>query len=130
MDVSTRNRLFSLGDIDRDDVWPRLTEFEAQAATFRFSFGLDTLPEEPGILLVRGPRQYGKSTWLELMLRDTLEDFGPGSAYFLSGDDLTDDRDLEAQIAALIPLYRPDARVKRLFVDEISAVARWEQALK
>jgi hypothetical protein len=29
---------------------------------------------------VRGPRQFGKSTWLEHQLRATLERFGPGTA--------------------------------------------------
>lgn len=66
MDVNTRNQLFAKGEIDRSDLWPKITEYEEQARTFRFAFGLDNLPEEAGIILIRGPRQYGKSTWLEL----------------------------------------------------------------
>lgn len=130
MDVNEKNRLLSTGRIDRDDLWPRIVEYEARARTFRFSFGLDELPEEPGIILVRGPRQYGKSTWLELELRDTVERFGPGSAYFLNGDDLTDADDLEQRIAEVVGLFRPDAATRRLFIDEISAVASWETAVK
>jgi predicted AAA+ superfamily ATPase len=130
MDVNTRNGLFSRGEIDRIDLWPKIAEYEDQPRTFRFTFGLDELPGEPGILLIRGPRQYGKSTWLELALRDTLLQNGPGSAYFLNGDDIADEGDLERQISTLLPLFRPDARVKRLFVDEISAVSRWERTLK
>jgi len=130
MDVNTRNRLFSTGDIDRIDLWPKIAEYEDQARTFRFTFGLDELPAQPGILLIRGPRQYGKSTWLELALRDTLLENGPGSAYFLNSDDIADEDDLEGHITTLLPSFRPDARVKRLFVDEISAVPRWERALK
>src|SRR5262249_53007421 len=125
MDVNTRNRLFASGDLDRSDLWPKITEYEEQPRTFRFSFGLDALPDEPGIILVRGPRQYGKSTWLELELRDTLEAHGPGSAGFLNGDDVTDAHELESRIVDLLATLRPDATVKRLFIDEISAVPNW-----
>lgn len=130
MDVNTRNRLFSTGDIDREDLWPKLTELETQPCTFRFTFGLDELPAEPGIILIRGPRQYGKSTWLELKLKETLEENGRGSAYFLNGDDIADDDELAARIAEISPSFNPDARSKRLFIDEISAVPRWERGLK
>jgi hypothetical protein len=130
MDVNARNRLFSTAEIDRIDLWPKIAEYEDQPRTFRFTFGLGQLPEQPGILLIRGPRQYGKSTWLELALRDTLRQNGPGSAYFLNGDDIADEDDLEGQITTLLPSFQPDARVKRLFVDEISAVPRWERGLK
>ena len=94
MNVNDRNNLFSNGNIDRDDLWPKITEFQSQAITFRFSFGLDKLPCEPGVIIIRGPRQYGKSTWLEFALLDTLEEFGKGSAFFLNGDDIIDAKDL------------------------------------
>lgn len=84
----------------------------------------------PGILLIRGPRQYGKSTWLELQLRESLEKNGRGSAYFLNGDDIADDDELEARIVEIVPTFHPHAESKRLFIDEISAVPRWERALK
>ncbi|MDE0441036.1 MAG: AAA family ATPase [Gammaproteobacteria bacterium] len=130
MNVKERNRLLSAGQIDREDLWPRITEYEQRARTFRFSFGLDELPREPGVILVRGPRQYGKSTWLELELRETVQRFGPGTAYFLNGDELTTADDLERRIAEVVALFRPDARVRRLFIDEITAVADWETAIK
>ncbi len=41
MDVNNRNILFSKGEIDRDDLWPKITEYRDQPCTFRFSFGLD-----------------------------------------------------------------------------------------
>ena len=130
MDVKTRNELLAKGEIDRDDLWPRLVEFEERPRTFRFSFGLDELPEEPGVILVRGPRQYGKSTWLELMLRRTVEDHGPGSAYILNGDELSDALDLERHIVDSVAMFAPQTPVRRLFIDEITAVADWETAVK
>ena len=130
MDVNARNTLLASGQIDRDDLWPCIVEFEARPRQFRFSFGLDELPEAPGVILVRGPRQYGKSTWMELALRETIEDFGPGSAYVLNGDELSDAADLERNIAGLMSMFAPQARVRRLFIDEITAVPEWEKAVK
>lgn len=130
MDVNKRNSLFSKGEIDRDDLWPKITEYRDQPCTFRFNFGLDELPTEPGIILIRGPRQFGKSTWLELELRHTLEEHGAGSAYFLNGDDITDADELEMRVLEVVSLFRPEASVRRLFIDEISAVPSWERALK
>jgi hypothetical protein len=129
-DVNTRNRRFSTGDIDREDLWPRIAELDDQPCTFRFTFGLEKLPEEPGIILIRGPRQYGKSTWLERKLRDSLEENGRGSAYFLNGDEIADGDELEARILEVLPAFNPDAGSKRLFIDEISAVPGWARALK
>ena len=130
MDVNERNRLLSIGEVDREGLWPRIAEYKEMPHAFQFSFGLDALPEEPGIILVRGPRQYGKSTWLELELRLTLERFGPGTAYFLNGDELIDADDLEHRIAEIVGLFAPDAGVRRLFIDEITAVGKWETAMK
>jgi predicted AAA+ superfamily ATPase len=130
VDVNERNRQFAAGNINSPALFPKIQEYEELPRTFRFQFGLDELPAEPGIILIRGPRQYGKSTWLELKMRDTLADYGPGSAFFLNGDYLKDDAELEDRVRALVPLFRPDAVVKRLFVDEVSAVSNWERAFK
>ena len=45
---------------------------------------VDELPSQPGIITIRGARQIGKSTWLELQLNQTIEDYGLGSAFFLN----------------------------------------------
>ena len=58
MDVKTINRLLAEGNIDRDDMWPRIVEMESKAHQFRFEFGLNELPKEPGLIPIRGPRQY------------------------------------------------------------------------
>ena len=130
MDVNARNACLARGEIDRDDLWPCIIDYEQRPRTFRFSFGLDELPEEPGVILIRGPRQYGKSTWLELAAHDTVAEHGPGSAYILNGDELTDAADLERHIVDLVAMFSPDARVRRLFIDEITAVPDWETAVK
>jgi uncharacterized protein len=82
MDVKTINQLLAEGNIDRDDMWPRIIEMESKACQFRFEFGLNDLPTEPGLIIIRGPRQYGKSTWLDMNLRQSAEEFGKGSSYY------------------------------------------------
>jgi predicted AAA+ superfamily ATPase len=130
MDVNSRNQLFLEGRIDRQDLWPKITEYESSSATFRFDLGLKDLPQEPGLLLIRGPRQFGKSTWLELSLRDTLEDFGKGSAFYLNGDSILDPELFQEQLLRLEELFPKKTKVKRIFIDEVTSIKQWEKVLK
>ena len=130
MDVRTINRLLAEGNIDRDDMWPRIIEMESKAHQFRFDFGLDELPTEPGLIIIRGPRQYGKSTWLDTNLRWSAQEFGKGSSYYLNGDEIGTLDELAEEMTTLYSAYSKDAKVKRLFIDEITAVSNWEKAVK
>lgn len=130
MNVSEVNDALFRGEIDRTGVLPHSARLAARALRFEVDFGLRQLPEVPGILLIRGARQYGKSTWLEREIRASVERFGPGCAFYLNGDELRDSNELYAAIAELTPLFASAAPVKRLFIDEITAVAGWESALK
>lgn len=130
MDVKTVNTFLSQGEVDREDMWPRIVEMESKACQFRFEFGLEKLPTDPGLIVIRGPRQYGKSTWLDINLRRSVQDFGKGSAYYLNGDELADAEALASQMHSLYTAYHPDAKIRRLFIDEITAVPQWEKAVK
>jgi len=130
MDVKTINHLLAEGNIDREDMWPRIIEMESKAHQFRFEFGLDELPTEPGLIIIRGPRQYGKSTWLDTNLRWSAGDFGKGSSYYLNGDEIGTADELAEKMTNLYPAYSRDAKIKRLFIDEITAVPNWEKAVK
>lgn len=130
MDVRQFNDLLGRGEIDREDMWPRLVEYEAKAVGFRFEFGLDELPREPGLIVVRGPRQYGKSTWLDLELRDSVCRFGAGSAFYLTGDELYSQGEFHDRLLELEAAFAPDATVRRIFVDEVTAIPDWERAIK
>jgi predicted AAA+ superfamily ATPase len=130
MDVNTINHLLSEGNIDREDMWPRIVEMESKAAQFRFEFGLDELPTEPGLITIRGPRQYGKSTWLDTELKWTIQKFGKGTAFYLNGDELSSLDQLEEEMKALHSAYDKSAKVKRLFIDEITAIKDWQKAIK
>lgn len=130
MNVDDLNRALLEGRIDAPGIFPRLDALKEQSFVFHADFGLERLPEEPGVILVRGARQYGKSTWLEGQLRQTVEQHGPGSALFLDGDHCRDAEDLSRQISDTVQLFRQDAPVRRLFIDEITAVDGWEKGLK
>ncbi len=130
MNVKTINSLLAEGNCDREDMWPRIVEMESKAHQFRFEFGLNELPAEPGLIIIRGPRQYGKSTWLDMNLRQSAEEFGKGSAYYLNGDEIASADRLDLELSDLYASYSRDAGIKRLFIDEITAVPGWETAVK
>lgn len=130
MDARHTNAALSVGRVGERGLFPRLEALKHAAFRFKTSFGLDELPREPGMILVRGARQYGKSTWLEEQLRKTVTDFGPGTAFYLNGDELRGSRDLVEAIRTLLPLFSARAAVRRLFIDEITAIDDWETGLK
>lgn len=120
-----------LGSADAPLSWfPHLEQLARQSVTFAVDFGLPVLPTAPGVLSIRGPRQYGKSTWLEQQLRDSVLAGGPGSAFYLNGDHIADAAELVRELETLDAMFRRDAPHRRLFVDEITAVDGWEQAVK
>src|SRR5712691_6700556 len=130
VNVKQMNELLSRGEIDREDMWPRIVDYESKAVPFRFEFGLDELPRDPGLIVIRGARQMGKSTWLDLELRHTITEFGKGTAFYLNGDDLASEEELEAALLELDGSFARGAAVRRIFVDEVTAVPRWEKAVK
>jgi predicted AAA+ superfamily ATPase len=130
VNVDAMNQALAMGNLDLPGLFPRLEALRDAPAVFRVEMGLDALPMEPGVLLIRGARQYGKSTWLEAAVRDTVRQHGPGTAFFLDGDYVRDADHLSAEVLRLAAAYRANAPVRRLFIDEITAVADWERGLK
>src|SRR5437773_248813 len=101
MNVDEVNRCLLAGNLDLPGLFPRLEALSEAPAVFRLEFGLNHLPTEPGLILIRGARQFGKSTWLEGALRDTALQYGPGSALFLDGDYLRDADQLAKELSRL-----------------------------
>lgn len=130
MNVDERNRLFLTSSLERDDLWPKIKEYEGRRFQFRWEFGLDVLPEQPGVIIIRGPRQSGKSTWLELQLLDTLEKFNMGSAFFLNGDYIYSHEEFEQKLLELEISFSKKAKVKRIFIDEVTQIKNWERVVK
>lgn len=131
MNVNEKNKYLLERNHEFMDFWPKIREYSESRNPFFFEFALGReLPKEPGLIIIRGARQYGKSTWIDLCIRDTVEDFGIGSALYLNGDELDDDKNLEQEIVELENLFSKKSKIKRLFIDEISSVKNWEKAIK
>lgn len=130
MDIETINKNLIEGKLDSKTMFPHLFRLEQLPFVFEIDFGLETLTTEPGILLIRGPRQYGKSTWLESQVAATIKTFGPGSAFYLNGDFLPSFEDLADKLETLALSFPVNVKVKRIFVDEITAIRNWETVLK
>ena len=81
MNVVERNQLYLKGILQGEGLFPHL-EVAPASGFFSWDFGLDELPREHGIIVIRGPRQYGKSTWLEYQLRERSGSSGPGPRSF------------------------------------------------
>lgn len=130
MDNKYLNSLLFQGITDDVGLFPSLDKLKKAPFVFNVSFGLDKLPTDSGILLIRGPRQYGKSTWLEQEVCNTIKEFGPGTAFYLNGEDIADRNGLEKEIDDLLALFPKNAAIRRIFIDEITAIKKWELALK
>jgi uncharacterized protein len=90
-----------------------------QEAPFRR--GLPSVELQPGITLIRGPRQVGKSTWLKLLLKKELDLGHP--CFYYTCEDLNDYRDL-------IELIQSQKGVIYFFLDEVTFVKEWWRAVK
>jgi hypothetical protein len=106
VNVDGVNAALSAGDIAAAGLFPHLESLGDAPAVFRVEMGLDGLPTEPGVLLIRGARQYGKSTWLEGAMRDTVREHRSGTAFFLDGDYLRDAAHSSSGMSRLAAAYR------------------------
>lgn len=130
MDNSNINQHLTIGEWDAPGVLPHLESLKTLSFVFEPDFGLTELPLEPGIILIRGPRQYGKSTWLEQQIAGTIQQFGKQTALYLNGDEIKDHIQLTENIRLIIQLFSPKTKIKRLFIDEITAIPSWEKSIK
>jgi uncharacterized protein len=108
---------------------PNYWELKNSAIHFEWNFGLKILPLEPGFIVVRGARQYGKSSWLQTQIFNTYTNFGKGCCAYLNGDSILNSEELYEEIKNLISFLN-NSEVKRIFIDEITAVEKWEIAIK
>ncbi len=89
--------------------------------TAPFQRKLPPIQLSPGVSIIRGPRQVGKSTWLKLLLKEKL-DLG-AKCFYTSCEDLGDYQDLGE-------LLRSQKDVDYFFLDEITFVTEWWRAIK
>ena len=115
----------------RDDD-PHLTLLEAQPLRLRADFvtGLDL--SDPGIHILRGPRQVGKSTDLKLLVeRAFAANFDARSIVYLSLDLLEGQHlaELAATVKRAKELANPPGPCL-ILLDEVTAVRGWQTAVK
>ncbi|MEN0057812.1 MAG: ATP-binding protein [Bdellovibrio sp.] len=77
------------------------------------------LPEGPGLFVIRGPRQIGKSSWLKTLLLLSV----PEESFYVSCEGFSDHKDL-TEFLKTIP------ERNNLFLDEISFVDQWWRSIK
>jgi uncharacterized protein len=65
VNVDDVNRCLSLGMLEEPGLFPRLETLRTAPAVFRMEFGLDQLPLEPGVIMIRGARQWVIETTLD-----------------------------------------------------------------
>lgn len=130
MNVRSINEQLMVGAIDTPGVFPHLDALRTKPFIFAVDFGIPNFTSETGIIMIRGARQYGKSTWLEQHLRQCIVDFGAGSALYLNGDEIRSSKDLIDEIRSLLLLFNPAAKAHRIYIDEITAVPDWQTSLK
>lgn len=84
------------------------------------------LPEKNGIVLVYGPRQVGKTTWIKQHISEKLSGKISTSIFYMDAEMIRDRFELYDAIKTILRLYDPT----HIYVDEISAVPEWERTAK
>src|SRR3990170_2795437 len=85
------------------------------------------------VYTLRGPRQVGKTTLVKLLLRRLLREEGvdPRAVLYFSCDLVRGARELDELVETYLRWQAPfDLDRRYLFLDEVSAVDRWSQALR
>ncbi len=85
------------------------------------------VPEKKGVIVLYGPRQVGKTTWIKQAISKKLPSFDkPTDIAYLNAEVMQDRFELYETIKTLNSLYNP----KLIFIDEINSVNEWEKAIK
>ena len=101
--------------------WQEADRHLSQLREAPFQRPFPALTPRPGLTLVRGPRQVGKSTFLKLLLEATLKK--TRNCFYYSCEDLRDFKDLGLLIAS-------QKGVRVFLLDEITFVAEWWRTIK
>lgn len=88
--------------------------------------------KEPGIFILRGPRQVGKSTCLKLIIQDLLKKHNPKSIFFFDCEALYDFKELKETIEEYFKFLEIINLKEKtfIFLDEVTSVENWAKAIK
>jgi uncharacterized protein len=87
-------------------------------APFQRHFDIQALG--PGLWIMRGPRQVGKSSWMKTLLAQAP----PTQSFYLSCEGLDDHKELQALLDAITPTR------SLILLDEVTFVTDWARAIK
>jgi len=84
------------------------------------------IPDKKGVIIVYGPRQVGKTTWIKQKISEILSGKTTTKIFYINAEILRNRFDLYDAIKLVINLYDPTD----VFIDEINAVRDWEKTIK
>ncbi len=90
---------------------------------YPFARKFPELTLNPGLYVIRGPRQVGKSTWLKTLLSEFCRRYSANQIIYTSCEHLKDSTDL----GNFLNIYK-DRKV--LLLDEVTFVKDWDRAIK
>lgn len=88
--------------------------------------------QEPGILILTGGRQIGKTTSTKLLIEKQLSEkrFQPKSVFYLPCDQILDHRHLGRMLTHFFDQLSPQDSSFLLIIDEVTFVAEWDRTIK
>ncbi len=129
--LSLQNPWFSAPvEIIKED--EKLKELDSQHFQWQPEI-LDEISYQPGVFVLRGPRQVGKTTVVKLLIKKLLleKKVPPSSVFYYSCEDLQNFQDLNNLIFSFFDLAGSLPAGKRyIFLDEISFVREWQRSIK
>ncbi|OIO21221.1 hypothetical protein AUJ17_02695 [Candidatus Micrarchaeota archaeon CG1_02_47_40] len=84
------------------------------------------LPAKEGVVVLYGPRQIGKTTWIKRRIANLLKTCKSTEIFYLNAETVRDRFELYEAVKTAGGLYSP----KYIFIDEINAIADWERGIK
>lgn len=119
----------------RDAAWrshdPHLRALDDQPVRLPADFVADVDLASPGVSVLRGPRQVGKSTGLKLLVGRALDEGWDRRAVIYLALDLLEDQPM-AELARSVRRAKElsGAQSTLLLLDEVTAVQKWQGAVK
>lgn len=88
---------------------------------------LEYVPRKKGVVVVYGPRQVGKTTWVKMQIAKGLKTAGkPTDFVYINAEALKDRFELYETMKMINSIYDPAF----IFIDEVNSVNEWERAVK
>jgi hypothetical protein len=110
---------------------PNLSNLEGAAYVLSPSLVREIPLSTPGIYILTGARQVGKTTLLKLIIKKLLleEKIEPGRIFYLPCDIIKDYRELMSEMEQFF-LSKPEEGYFYLFIDEVTYVKEWDRVIK